>query len=200
MQVFRFTLMAAMCVMAVVARDTEWGPTYRRLAIGTTAGAFLRLVTNGAIADGTYHVGSFYDAAWIVPFLTYAWAVRAAPASPEVDSADDRTSVVTFALLSAMPVLLIPIIGYAAPPLRSSDPEGTAFRALLTGMATVGGLGLLTLRLVVQRGQLQRADSLARLLGAATEQTGDLILIARADGSVEHANDAFQRAVGLHPA
>ncbi|MEO7272156.1 MAG: ATP-binding protein [Vicinamibacterales bacterium] len=196
-QVFRFTLMAATCVVAVVARDTEWGPTYRRLAIGTTAGALLRIVTNGAIADGTYHVGSFYDAAWIVPFLTYVWAVRAAPASPEVDSADDRTSAVTFALLSAMPVLLIPILGYAAPPLRSTDPEGAAFRALLTGMATVGGLGLLTLRLVVQRGQLQRADSLARLLGAATEQTGDLILIARADGSVEHANDAFQRAVGF---
>ncbi len=50
-------------------------------------------------------------------------------------------------------------------------------------MATVGGLGLLTLRLVVQRGQLKRADTWARLLVAATEQTGDLIVIARADGS-----------------
>ena len=196
-QVFRFTLMAAMCAVAVVARRTDWGPTYRRLAIGTIAGAFLRILTNQAIAGGTYHVGSFYDAAWIVPFLSFVWAIQAAPASPEADADDERTSSVTFALLSAMPVLLIPIVGYAALPLRSGDVEGTSFRALLTGMATVGGLGLLTLRLVVQRGQLQRADSLVRLLGAATEQTGDLILIARADGSVEHANDAFLKAVGF---
>ena len=196
-KVFRFALMSGMCAIAIVARGTDWGPTYRRLAIGTTAGAFLRILTNEAIVDGTYHIGSFYDAAWIVPFLSYVWAIQAAPASPETDAADDRTSALTFALLSAMPVLLIPIVGYAALPLRSSDPEGTSFRALLTGMATVGGLGLLTLRLVVQRSQLQRADSLARLLGAATEQTGDLILIARADGSVEHANDAFLKAVGF---
>jgi len=196
-EVFRFTLAGTMWAIAIVARKTDWGRTYRRLAIGTTAGAFLRILTNQAIADHTYHVGSFYDAAWIVPFLSYVWAIQAAPASPETDVVDERTSAVTFALLSAMPVLLIPIVGYAALPLRASDPQGTSFRALLTGMATVGGLGLLTLRLVVQRGQLQRADSLARLLGAATEQTGDLILIARADGSVEHANDAFLKAVGF---
>ena len=35
-----------------------------------------------------------------------------------------------------------------------------------------------------------------RLLAAATEQTGDLILITRADGGFEHANDAFRRALG----
>ena len=31
---------------------------------------------------------------------------------------------------------------------------------------------------------------------AATEHTGDLILITRPDGSFEHANTAFQRALG----
>ena len=36
-----------------------------------------------------------------------------------------------------------------------------------------------------------------RLLAAATEQTGDLILITRADGAFEHANEAFVRALGL---
>ena len=59
------------------------------------------------------------------------------------------------------------------------------------------GLGLLTLRLVVQRGELQRSDARARLLSAATEQTGDLILITGAQGSVVHANDAFLKAVNL---
>ena len=196
-QTFRFALMAGMCAMAFVARDTSWGPTYRRLAIGVSAGAGLRLITSVAIANGVYRIGTFYDFAWITPFLFYGWAARTSPASPEMDDTPERTSALSFALLSAMPVLLIPAIGYAALPLRSADPEGSSFRSLLTGMATVGGLGLLTLRLVVQRSQLQRADSRARLLGAATEQTGDLILIANADGSVEHANDAFLRAVGF---
>jgi PAS domain S-box-containing protein len=200
-QVFRFLLMGGMCIAGYAARRTAWGPTYQRLAIGVTIGAILRLATNSAIVNGTYHIGTFYDFAWIGPYLFYAWAAREAPASPEAaetDDAEERPSGLTFAVLSAMPVLLIPIIGYAAVPLGSSDPEAASFRALLTGMATVGGLGLLTLRLVVQRGQLKRADAWARLLGAATEQTGDLIVIARADGSVEYANDAFQRAVGFN--
>jgi PAS domain S-box-containing protein len=198
-QVFRVTLMVSMCAAAYVARQTVWGPTYVRLAIGVTIGAILRVVTSGAIANGTYHIGTFYDFAWIVPFLFYAWAAHEAPASPDAESeAEDRPSGLTFAMLSAMPVLLIPIIGYLAVPFSSTDPEGTSFRALLTGMATVAGLGLLTLRLVVQRGQLQRADARARLLAAAAEQTGDLIVIARADGTMEYANDAFQRALGFN--
>ena len=34
----------------------------------------LRLGTNEAISRGAYHVGSFYDFAWIAPWLCYAWA------------------------------------------------------------------------------------------------------------------------------
>ena len=201
-QVFRFVLMGGMCTAAFVTRKTAWGPTYRRLAIGVTIGAVLRMATSSAIADGRYHVGTFYDFAWIVPYLFYAWAASEAPASPDVaetDDAEDRPSGLTFAMLSAMPVLLIPAIGYAAAPLVSADPEAASFRALLTGMATVGGLGLLTLRLVVQRGQLKRADAWARLLVAATEQTGDLIVIARADGSVESRERRVPARGGVQP-
>ena len=60
----------------------------------------------------------------------------------------------------------------------------------------VGSLGVLTLRLSVQSGELQRADARVRLLAAATEQTADLILITRANGAFEHANDAFVNALG----
>ena len=63
-------------------------------------------------------------------------------------------------------------------------------------MTIVCGVGLLTLRLAVQRGELQRADARVKLLAAATEQTGDLILITRGDGTFEHANDACLRALG----
>src|SRR6185436_10055876 len=47
-----------------------------------------------------------------------------------------------------------------------------------------------------QGGELERAGARMRLLAAATEQTGDLILITRANGAIEHANDAFVRALG----
>jgi PAS domain S-box-containing protein len=57
-------------------------------------------------------------------------------------------------------------------------------------------LALLTLRLAAQSGELHRADARLRLLAAATEQTGDLILITRADGGFEHANTAFLQALG----
>jgi two-component system NtrC family sensor kinase len=63
-------------------------------------------------------------------------------------------------------------------------------------MTTVGGVGLLTLRLGVQSNELQRTDARLKLLAAATEQTGDLILITRGDGTYEHANDACLRALG----
>jgi PAS domain S-box-containing protein len=67
---------------------------------------------------------------------------------------------------------------------------------LLTSLMTVGGLGLLTLRLSAQADELQRADARLKLLAAATEQTGDLILITRADGIFAHANEAFFRGTG----
>ena len=133
--------MVGMCIMAVAARHTAWAATYRRLAAGAAIGAVLPLITRSAMADGTSRIGTFNDFAWIAPFLLYAWAAKQAPVSPQAEEASERTS--TLATLSAMPVLLIPILGYFALPLNSSAPEVATFRALLTGMATVGGLGLL---------------------------------------------------------
>jgi PAS domain S-box-containing protein len=196
-QGYRFMLMLGMIVAAAVARRTAWGPVYLKLAIGVTAGFVLRILTNRAIDAGTYHIGMLYDFAWITPFLAYAWAAQTAPASePEDEAVVERTSTLRFVMISATPVLLIPLIGYGA--LRAQPLGGSvdSFRVLLTGLATVVGLGLLTLRLVVQRGELQRSDARVRLLAAATEQTGDLILISRVDGSVDHANEAFVRSLG----
>ena len=100
------------------------------------------------------------------------------------------------ASVSALPVLLIPLIGYGSLVVQPLGGGGDAFRTLLTGLMTVAGLALLTLRLAAQGSELQRADARLRLLAAATEQTADLILITRADGGFEHANDAFVRALG----
>jgi two-component system, NtrC family, sensor kinase len=56
-------------------------------------------------------------------------------------------------------------------------------------------LGFAACRLYIGSREAPAAGN-ARLLAAATEQTADLILITRADGSVEHANAAFLRALG----
>ena len=77
------------------------------------------------------------------------------------------------------------------------DP-GDSFRVLLTTMTIVCGVGLLTLRLAVQRGELQRADARVRLLAAATEQTGDLILITRGDGDVRARQRRVSARARLH--
>ena len=99
-------------------------------------------------------------------------------------------------VLGRVPLLAVPLVGYGLLRVQPLGDPGDSFRVLLTTMTIVGGVGLLTLRLAVQRGELQRADARVRLLAAATEQTGDLILITRGDGTFEHANDACLRALG----
>jgi two-component system, NtrC family, sensor kinase len=91
---------------------------------------------------------------------------------------------------------MIPLVGYGTLYVQPLGAADDSFRALLTSVMTVAGLGLLTLRLAAQGGELERAGARMRLLAAATEQTGDLILITRSDGRFEHANDAFVRALG----
>jgi PAS domain S-box-containing protein len=194
-QINRALLFAAMLYAAWQARSTPWRRTFGYLALGAGFGFFMRIVTSLAIANNTYQAGTLYDLAWIVPLMLYGMAALQAPPSPLNESIDAPSPTMP-AIVSAIPVFLIPLIGYGglfALPLGST---GDAFRALLTGLMTLAGLGLLTLRLSVQSGELQRRDSRLRLLAAATEQTADLILITRADGTFEHANDAFGRALG----
>ena len=95
-----------------------------------------------------------------------------------------------------MPALLIPLIGYGVLNLESVGETVDSVRLFVTSLSTVVGLGIVTLRLAAQGGELQRADARLQLLAAATEHTGDLILITRPDGTFEHANAAFLRAFG----
>jgi PAS domain S-box-containing protein len=196
-QINRGVLFAAMLGAAWVGRRTTWRETFAWLALATGIGFVLRIITSLAIVQGNYQTGTLYDLAWIVPFLLYARAAIAAP-----DSQVERiASVVAWtpgrhAAIAAVAILLIPLIGYSVPYYQPLGGMADSFRALLTGLMTVAGLGLLTLRLAAQQGELQRADARIRLLAGAIEQTGDLILIVRANGVFEDANDAFLRATG----
>jgi len=198
-QIQRLLLLLGTGAAFYIARRTEWASTYRLLFIGATAGFFLRFLTSLAIAGGSYHSGSLFDLAWIIPYLCYAWAALEAPASPHDAAAQVQVQAsggAPSAVLSAIPVLLIPLIGYGLLRLEPLGEPGDSFRILLTTMTTVVGLGLVTLHLSMQGTELQRTDARLRLLATATEQTGDLILITKADGGFEHANDACVRALG----
>jgi PAS domain S-box-containing protein len=195
-QVNRALLFGSMTAVMIIARRTPWYRAYAYLALATGIGFFLRIATSVAIVRGQYQIGTVFDLAWILPFLCFAAAAQAAPDSPAESASVELPSPVLHAAISAIPVCLIPLVGYATLYIQPLGGTGDAFRALLTGLMTVAGLALLAIRIAVQGSELQRADSRMRLLAAATEQTGDLILITRANGEFEHANDAFVRAVG----
>ena len=192
----RLLLLVAMGAAVWFGRGTDWRPTYLRLALGVAIGLILRLGTNEAIAHGSYHVGSLYDLAWIAPWLCYAWAAAEAPASPEPATQPDEQHESLAVLLIVAPALLIPLIGYGVLNLESAGEPLDSMRLLLTSLTTVAALALVTLRLAGQGSELQRVDARLQLLAAASEHTGDLILITRPDGKLEQANPAFIRAVG----
>jgi PAS domain S-box-containing protein len=194
-QVIRFGMLVGLCTSAWLARRTVWGSTFGTLAAGGAIGFVLRIDTSLAILSGSYQTGTVRDLAWVVPFLFYLLAALEAPPSPIEEDITTRHPALPL-VASAAPIILIPIVGYGWLQFVSIGSAGDSIRMLLTSLLTVGGLGLLTLRLVAQGDELQRSDAKTRLLVAATEQTGDLILITRADGGFEHANDAFVRAMG----
>jgi PAS domain S-box-containing protein len=197
-QVNRAALLFTMTGAAVVTWRTPWRPAFAWLALATGAGFFLRLVTSQAIVQGQYRSGTLYDLAWIVPFLLYARAALASPESPTEEASEpEALTPGHYTATAAAAIFLIPLIGYGTPYFFPLGGMADTFRTLLTGLMTVGGLGLLAFRLAAQQGQLNRADARIRLLAAAAEQTGDLILIVRASGEFEYANDAFLRATGF---
>ena len=195
-QINRALYLSGLLAAAWFASRSNWQATYLRLAAGAAVGFILRVGASLAIVRGNYQVGSPYDLAWIIPWLCLAWAAAESPASEPVERVVHSPDPPTPIAFTVIPVLLIPLIGYGTAYLDGVDSPTHSFRVLLTSITTLCGLALLTMRLAAQGGELQRADARLKLLAAATEQTGDLILITRADGRFEHANDAFRRALG----
>jgi len=195
-QIQRFVLFAGLAACVFFSAETPWRRTFERLAVGAGVGFVLRLVTSSAISGDRYHEGSVYDLAWIVPYVFYLWAVLESPKTTADDEDVPPRRAWNGGLVSAVPVLAMPAIGFGLLRVQPLGDPGDSIRLLLTTMATVAGLGLLTVRVSTQSGELQRADARLRLLAAATEQTGDLILITRANGAFEHANDACVQALG----
>jgi PAS domain S-box-containing protein len=192
----RLVLLVCLATAFWFARGTNWRATYLRLAVGVGIGFVMRLGTSSAITRGDYQVGSWYDLAWIVPYLFYGWAALDTPESArESGDLEEPHQIASVALL-AVPSLLIPLIGYGVINVESIGEPVDSYRLVLTMLTTVAALGLVTLRLAAQARELQRSDARLQLLAAATEHTGDLILITHPDGTFEHANAAFLQAFG----
>jgi PAS domain S-box-containing protein len=192
-------VVVGMAVAAFVARDLAWGPTYRRLAIGLFVNGVILSIANLAIWQGLYRSGFVYDIIWIIPYAFFPWAVSHAPTSAEAAIETERHALtpsrpwVVFTALA-----LIPLFDYG---LRQVLPLGPleGYRDLSTAITIVSVLPLLMARLAVEHGEARQADRKRRLLAAATEQADELISIIRPDGGMEHANDAFCRAIGVKP-
>ncbi|MGH9312042.1 MAG: hybrid sensor histidine kinase/response regulator [Vicinamibacterales bacterium] len=193
-QVQRFGLLAAMLTAALLTRRRVWSRTYQRLAAGYAVGFVVRGLVSLAIVRGTYTPGSLYDLAWIVPFFFTLWAIDESPASEAEEAvADSQPSdpwLVTVALA------LVPLVGYGGYYLLPLGSAADDFRVLLTTLTTIAGLALLTVRTMVQRAELRRADARLRLLAAVAQQTGDLVIVFDRSWKVREANDAAVAALG----
>jgi PAS domain S-box-containing protein len=192
-------VVVGMAGAAFIARDLTWGATYRRLATGLFVNGIMHSIANLAIWQGLYRSGFVYDIIWIMPYAFYAWAASQAPTSAEVDSETERHALTPsrpWVIFSAL--ALIPLFDYG---LRQALPLGPLepYRDLSTAITILSVLPLLMARLAVEHGEAQQADRKRRLLAAATEQADELISIMRPDGGMEHANDAFCRALGFKP-
>ena len=192
-------VMVAMVAATLVARQTPWRATYKRLALGAVVSFATLTLSNIEITQTLYRSGFVYDFTWILPFAFFPWAASAAPASTDADSTDgreetdERTRPRPWVIFTA--VALLPFLDLG---LRRLLPDDTAtgFRDLTTAVTLMSVLPLLVARIAAERAELQQASSTTRLLAQVIEQARDLILVLTPDGRCRHANAAFCRAVG----
>jgi len=190
----------AMFAATVVARQTPWRDTYRRLALGSLVAFATLTLSNIEITQSIYRSAFVYDFTWILPFAFFPWAASAAPASSDDTSYDDdeeegeeRARPRPWVIFTA--VALLPFLDLG---LRHLLPDDTAknFRDLSTAVTLMSVLPLLVARIAAERAEMQQASSTTRLLVQVIEQARDLILVLTPDGRCRHANAAFCRAVG----
>ena len=193
------TLVAAgMTVATLLARNTPWRATYRRIAFGAVVGLAMLTVSNVEVARGVYRSAFVYDFTWILPFAFYPWAASLAPTSNDEDEAasDSRGELTRprpWVIFAA--VALIPFVDFG---LRLVTPDAARGpRDVATAVTLISVLPLLVARIAAERAELQQADGTMQLLTQVIEQTQDLILVTMPDGAVRHANQAFCRAIGI---
>jgi PAS domain S-box-containing protein len=179
------------------AGKSAWATVYTRLAMGL-AFAFVVLVGLSMLTlSGDYQTGSPADVGWMLPFWFAAWAMATAPASqPELSRgiAGSTAQHASPALLF-FAIIAVPIVGYGSRYVVPASPSIEHMREIATAATLVGGVALVMVRLHVERSAVDEADERVRLLAAACEQAGELIIIT-GQNRIEYANDAFCQLTG----
>src|SRR5262245_15013470 len=179
------------------AEGTPWSTAYQRLAMGMVLAFAVLIGLSLATVSGDYRTGSPSDIGWMLPFWFAAWAMAEAPASgveprrPIGSVLPDRPSPV---LLFAA-ILAVPAVGYGARFVVPAAEPIERLREIGTAATLVCGVGLLMVRIVVEKRSVEVAAQRVRLLATACEQAGELIMIMR-QNRISYANDAFCQATG----
>jgi len=194
-QALRFVLLAGLVWFAIRAGSREWQVAYARLAGAVALGFIARVVTGLAIERDAYRLGTPYDLAWIVPYLGFSWVAATVPASIEAARSEPETTV-RLPHLTFASVTIVLLVGYGAHVAFPLGAPADGFRDLLTAVTVLALGAVLAARFGVQHAQLREAGARVRLLAAAMQQTGDMILIVRKDGLIEEVNDACCRMLG----
>ncbi len=193
----RLASAAGLLAAAWSARATPWAVIYQRIALGILPAFAVLIGMSFAAVRGDYRTGAPTDIGWILPFFFAAWAASTSPASPAESRAPGfwvpRHSS---PMLLFLALLAVPIISYGSGAWIPLDARIDRLRQLATALTLVGGIALVMLRLRVERRTVEQANQRVRLLAAACEQAGELVIIVSRDGRIEYANEAFCRATG----
>src|SRR5438067_1751960 len=192
--------MIGLLCASISAGKSAWAPVYRGMAAGMALAFAALIVLSWATVRGDYQTGSPSDIGWMLPFFFAAWAASAAPATPPaVRGFAGAVRPQSSPMLLFLALLAVPIVGYGSVSVLSLGPEIDRMREVATAFTLVCGIGLIMLRLRVERTAAEQAGQRVRLLATACEQAGELIVIVERTGRVEYANDAFCRATGYAP-
>src|SRR5258706_5741434 len=190
-------VVVAMFAATIVARQTPWRDTYRRLALGALVGFVTLTLSNIEIAPGLYRSGFVYDFTWILPFAFFPWAAASAPSSDAslADESQDEELSRPRPWVIFTAVALLPFLDFG---LRHLIPDeaSKSFRDLSTAVTLISVLPLLVARIAAERAELQQASSTMKLMAQVLEQARELIVVMTPEGRCRHANTAFCKAVG----
>src|SRR5438067_2108902 len=180
--------MIGLLCASISAGRSAWAPVYRGMAAGMALAFAALIVLSWATVRGDYQTGSPSDIGWMLPFFFAAWAASAAPATPPaVRGFAGAVRPQSSPMLLFLALLAVPIVGYGSVSVLSLGPEIDRMREVATAFTLVCGIGLIMLRLRVERAASEQAGQRARLLATACEQAGELIVIGERSGRVEFA-------------
>ena len=177
------------------AGKSAWAAVYMRLASGLGLAFAVLILMSLSAMRGDYQTGSPADIGWMLPFFFAAWAAATSPASiPAARGVTLAPGHQSSPMLLFLALTAVPVVGYGSNLVMPSGDAVGRMREIATAATLVCGVGLVMIRLRIERRMTSRANERARLLATACEQAGELIVIASRDNEIVYANEAFCRA------